>query len=240
MRTRELLEECPRAGEIHSSSRCETQRPRRAAAGLTGRGVRDAATMRGSEPDVLLHGPVRLMARSGHVNKMARRGEVSGHVRYRSSYADALRERADPSAGCETATRPPSRRSSSASARGPANAASRGEATPVRARLANLPRRRRPPRPRRLRRRNRGGWSFPTTDTSRRSRSPSPTRIRTASGPSSPASSRPTLVPPALRSSSPRSVATIRECLLALLRRLGSLSLTWRGGERELVIGLER
>jgi ribosomal protein S18 acetylase RimI-like enzyme len=28
--------------------------------------------------------------------------------------------------------------------------------------------------------------------------------------------------------------------VLALLKRLGSLSLTWRGGERELVIGLER
>ena len=27
--------------------------------------------------------------------------------------------------------------------------------------------------------------------------------------------------------------------VLALLRRLGSLSLTWRGGERELVVGLE-
>jgi len=26
---------------------------------------------------------------------------------------------------------------------------------------------------------------------------------------------------------------------MALLKRLGSLSLTWRGGERELVIGLE-
>ena len=28
--------------------------------------------------------------------------------------------------------------------------------------------------------------------------------------------------------------------VLALLKRLGSLSLTWRGGERELVVGLER
>ena len=57
--------------------------------------------------------------------------------------------------------------------------------------------------------------------------------------PSSRASSRPTRVPPASR----ELVATVcgdNPRVLALLQRLGSLGLTWRGGERELVIGLER
>ena len=39
------------------------------------------------------------------------------------------------------------------------------------------------------------------------------------------------------------SVATVcgeNPRVLALIRRLGSVQMTWRGGDRELVVGLER
>ena len=120
----------------------------------------------------------------------------------------------------------------------------RREAAPLGAR-AREPRTRRPrpPRPRRLRRRRRRA---------RRDRAPRPRRLdcgdrirrrrratrAVVSGPSSRASSQPTRALRASRSSWPRCAATTRASSRSC-KRLGSLrTSSWRGGERELVVGL--
>jgi ribosomal protein S18 acetylase RimI-like enzyme len=79
---RELLEEAPRARviplllEMRHPARGEHDRwP------LAQRRVGNTPAIELTEANVLFHGPASLMARPGHVNKMARHGEVTGQRR---------------------------------------------------------------------------------------------------------------------------------------------------------------
>ena len=179
-----------------------------------------------------------LVARTGHVNKMARRGEVSGHPRVYASHMHSRMSEGSPSGRCETGHRDGVSALFARMGERPRERRFCGAKPRLGAR-AREPRTRRwrPPRPRRLcrgdpRPRHRASRDSSSAETPSRS----PTSTRAAASVDPQASSRPT--PARWHYAAHRHGVRDNPRIVALLQRLGSMDARWRGGEREFVVGL--